>query len=97
MSAFSCLLAGGTIALIAHGGKTAVRAAVTASPEPFSNITLSLGEDVLAVLLTWIAAWQPWVAISVVAALVLMTVLLVRWVLRALASLFRKAEEVLSG
>lgn len=90
-------IAGALIALIAHGGKTAVRAAVTPSPEPFSNISLSLGEDALAVLLTWVAAWQPWVAISVVAALVLVTILLVRWVLRALGALFRKAEEVLSG
>ena len=31
--------AGGLIALAAHGGKTAARAAVTASPEPFSNAT----------------------------------------------------------
>jgi len=90
-------LAGALIALVAHGGKTAVRAAVTPSPEPISNITLSLGEDVLAVLLTWVATWQPWVAISVVAALVLVAVLLIRWVLKALAALFRKAEEVLSG
>src|SRR5262249_11092962 len=34
-------LAGGLIALAAHGGKTAVRAAVTPSPEPLSNMTLS--------------------------------------------------------
>src|SRR6476469_5775327 len=35
--------AGGAIALAAHGGKTAARAAVTPSPEPLSNMTLSLG------------------------------------------------------
>src|SRR5712692_8406300 len=46
-------LLGAGVALAAHGGKTAVRAAVTPSPEPLSNITLSLGEDVLAVGLTW--------------------------------------------
>ena len=34
------------------GGKTAARAVVTPSPEPFSNITLSLVEDALAVALT---------------------------------------------
>src|SRR5205814_2961005 len=34
---------GALVALIAHSGKTAARAAVTPSPEPFSNITLSLG------------------------------------------------------
>jgi len=38
---------GSAIALAAHGGKTAARAAVTPSPEPLSNITLSLGEDAL--------------------------------------------------
>jgi len=90
-------MAGGLIALIAHGGKTAVRAAVTPSPEPVSNIALSLGEDLLAVLLTWIATWQPWVAISVVAVLVLITVLLVRWVIKALGVLLRRAEQALAG
>src|SRR5262245_38980630 len=34
------------IALTSHGGKMAVRAAVTPSPEPLSNIGLSLVEDV---------------------------------------------------
>jgi hypothetical protein len=90
-------MAGGLIALVAHGGKTAVRAAVTPSPEPFSNISLSLGEDALAVLLTWVATWQPWVAISVVAVLVLVTILLVRWVAKALGVLLRRAEQVLVG
>jgi hypothetical protein len=36
-------IAGGAIAFAAHGGKTAARTAVTASPEPFSNAALSLG------------------------------------------------------
>ena len=52
-------LLGGLIALAAHGGKTAVRAAVTPSPEPLSNITLSLGEDALALGLTWLATRHP--------------------------------------
>ena len=37
-------MVGGLIALAAHRGKTAVRGAVTPSPEPISNISLSLGE-----------------------------------------------------
>ena len=51
--------AGGLIAFAAHGGKTAARAAVTASPEPFSNAALSLGEDGLAIFLTWFATRHP--------------------------------------
>ena len=44
---------GAAIALAAHGSKTAARALVTTTPEPFSNIALSGSEDVAAVGLTW--------------------------------------------
>src|SRR6185503_17060336 len=71
--------AGGAIALIAHGGKTAVRAAVTPSPEPFSNIALSLGEDSLAVFLTWFSTHHPYWAAAIVAMFLASAVLLVRW------------------
>ncbi len=86
---------GGAIAFAAHGGKTAVRAAVTPSPEPFSNITLSLGEDVLAVFLTWMATWRPYVAASIAAALLIAIILLIRWVVRALSALFKGSESAL--
>jgi hypothetical protein len=88
--------AGGAIALAAHGGKTAVRAAVTASPEPFSNFALSLGEDGLAVFLTWFATRHPYSAAAIVAVLVAITVLLMRWVVRALRTLFGGAERALA-
>ncbi len=91
----SATLAGGLIAFIAHGGKTAVRAAVTPSPEPFSNITLSLGEDALAVFLTWIATWKPYIAAAIAAVLVVIALLLMRWIWSALKALFRGAETAL--
>lgn len=85
-------LLGAAVALIAHGGKTAARTVVTPSPEPLSNISLSLGEDVLAIGLTWLATRHPYVAGSVALILVLMVVLLARWVIRAMRALFRGAE-----
>ncbi|HTB98166.1 MAG TPA: DUF4126 domain-containing protein [Terracidiphilus sp.] len=88
-------IAGGLIAFAAHGGKMAARAAVTPSPEPFSNIGLSLGEDALAVFLTWLATWRPWIAATVAGVLVLLAALMVRWVWRALAALFRGAEQAM--
>ncbi len=88
---------GAAIALAAHGGKTALRAAVTPSPEPFSNISLSLAEDILAVSLTWLATRHPYAAAAVVLTLVVVIVLLARLVLRALGALFRGAETELSG
>ena len=85
-------LLGAAVALAAHGGKTAARAAVTPSPEPFSNFTLSLGEDVVAVGLTWLATVHPYAAGAIAAVFVLIIVLLTRWVIRALRALFRGAE-----
>jgi hypothetical protein len=87
--------AGALIALAAHGGKTAIRAAVTPSPEPISNIGLSLGEDSLAIFLTWFATQHPLAAAAIVAVLLLILLVLVRWIVRALRRLFRGAEKVL--
>jgi len=90
-------LLGAAVALIAHSGKTAARAAVTPSPEPFSNITLSLGEDVLAVGLTWLATRHPYVAGTLATIFVVIIVLMIRLVIRAMQALFRGAEHELAG
>ena len=90
-------IAGGVIALAAHGGKTAARAAVTPSPEPFSNIALSAGEDVVAVGLTWFAAAHPILAALVVVALLVLVIFTIRLIWRALRRLFRGAEKQLAA
>jgi len=90
-------LVGALVALIAHGGKTAARAAVTPSPEPFSNISLSLGEDVLAISLTWLATRHPYIAGTLALILVAAILLIVRMVIRAMRELFRGAEHQLTS
>lgn len=89
-------LLGAAVAFIAHGGKTAARAAVTPSPEPVSNFGLSLGEDVLAIGLTWLATRHPYIAGTVAVVLLLIIILLARLVIRALRSLFSGAEHQLA-
>ena len=91
-----CAIVGGAIALAAHGGKTAARAAVTPSPEPISNISLSAGEDAFAVFLTWFATRHPFVAAAIVVCLLGVIITLMRWVARALRALFRGAEQELA-
>lgn len=88
---------GGVIALAAHGGKTAARAAVTPSPEPFSNIGLSLGEDVVAIGLTWFATTHPVLAAILVALLLLAVGFTIGLIWRALKKLFRGAERQLQS
>ena len=63
-------LLAGSVALTSHGTKASARAAVNTSPEPFSNWSLSFGEDVLAVWLTWMATAHPRATIVVVVLLV---------------------------
>src|SRR6266702_7073034 len=71
----AALLAGG-VALTSHGTKASARAAVNTSPEPFSNWTLSLGEDMLAVWLSWMANAHPVATTIVVAVLLILCVFL---------------------
>jgi hypothetical protein len=78
------VLAAAGIAAIAHSSKTAARVVATGSPEPFSNIALSAGEDLTSVGLTWVATRHPVSAAIVVGALVLVAVFSVRWIVRSL-------------
>ena len=90
-------LLGAAVALAAHGGKTAARAVVTPSPEPVSNISLSLGEDVVAIGLTWLATRHPYVAGTLALIFVLIIALLIRMVIRAMRALFRGARQELAS
>jgi Domain of unknown function (DUF4126) len=71
----AALLAGG-VALTSHGTKASTRAAVNTIPEPFSNWTLSFGEDVLAVWLTWMGTTHPTATIVIVVTLTVLAAFL---------------------
>jgi hypothetical protein len=92
----SVAVAGAVIALAAHGGKLALRTAVTPSPEPVSNVALSLGEDVVAIGLTWFATEHPYLALGVALMLVATVAVVIRWVWRALKKTFRRSSKRLA-
>jgi hypothetical protein len=89
-------LLGSLIALGAHGGKTAARIAATPSPEPFSNVSLSLSEDAVVAFLLWFATHHPYPAAAIVGGLLLLIAIMIRVVVRALVALFRDAEDALA-
>jgi hypothetical protein len=73
-------LMGGTLAATSHAAKTTTRAAANTSPEPFSNVALSLAGDAAVPLMMWLAIEHPmwfWptLAVAVVLAIVLIVVL----------------------
>ncbi len=57
--ALAAALAGGTLAATSHLAKATTRAAVNTSPEPFSNIALSLAGDALVPAVLWLAVAHP--------------------------------------
>jgi hypothetical protein len=81
---------GAAVALAAHGSKTALRAAVTPSPEPISNIALSTTEDAVAIGLTWFATHHPVMAASIALVCLAAAVLAARALLRAIQRPLRK-------
>lgn len=86
-------LAGGGLAATAHAAKASTRAAANTSPEPFSNIGLSLAGDVAVPTMLWLAWAHPLVFFPLLAlALVVMAVLigLCFKFLRALARRLRR-------
>jgi hypothetical protein len=83
------MLLGGGIALTSHGTKTATRLAANTSPEPFSNIALSLLGDAVTFGGTLLMSVHPIVVLCMVVVAVAVSVVLFRYVVRALRRLFR--------
>ena len=84
-------LMGGTLAATSHVAKASTRAAVNTSPEPFSNIGMSLLGDAAVPAMLWLAWEHPlWFFAALAVAVTLMltlTVLLLKFLRRLLARL----------
>ena len=81
------VLLGGGAALMGHAAKAGSRAVVNASPEPFSNIVVSTGEDVTTTGLLIAALANPVVALVVALGVALGSVTLIVMVRRLLSKL----------
>ena len=93
---FIALLAGGGVALSSHSAKTATRLAANTSPEPFSNIALSLLGDGIAVGGSVLVAKHPLILLTIVVIAVVLSVLLMRWIWQRMKRLFRPRLSTLS-
>lgn len=83
-------LLGGGAAFMAHAGKAGARAMVNVSPEPFSNVLVSTGEDVATAGLLALAIANPVAAALVALCLVVLSVWLVVAARRAIKGLLEK-------
>jgi len=87
------LLAGGGLALSSHGTKASLRALVNTSPEPFSNIVVSLVEDVLVVVSVLLALFLPVLVFFVIGAGLAISL----WILPRVIRFFRRVFSTVRG
>ena len=83
-------LLGGTLAASTHFTKAGTRAVANASPEPFSNWLLSLGEDVFVVTLGFIALKYPLAAALIVLVAIVLMAVFAAWIVRAVKRRWRR-------
>jgi Domain of unknown function (DUF4126) len=87
----AALLAGGTVALAAHGTKASARLAINVSPEPFSNWFASVTEDIVVLGSIWMMFNHPIIMLT----LVLVFLAAVAWLTPKLFRLAKRGFQAL--
>ena len=86
------LLIGGSLALSSHGTKAATRALINTSPEPVSNVVVSLAEDVLVIVAIVLALFLPVLVFFVIGAGLAVSLWILPRVIRFFRGVFRKVR-----
>ena len=90
------MIIGGGIAFSSHGVKAATRIAANTSPEPVSNVTLSLTEDIFAFGSAILMAFYPIVMLVLVVIFLILTIWLAPKIIRALRRLITRFRGIFS-
>jgi hypothetical protein len=93
----AAILAGGTVALAAHGVKATMRLAINVSPEPFSNWAASVGEDLTVLGGLWLTFNHPVVMLLLIAAFLALAVWLIPKLFRLAKRGFQMLRSRLGG
>jgi len=90
----AAFLLGGGLALSAHGTKASARAAINLSPEPASNVVMSLTEDVIAVGSVLLSVFAPFILFAVIAVFLIISFLMVRKIMSAMKAMMSRLRRV---
>ena len=92
----AAFLLGGGLALSAHGTKAGARAAINLSPEPASNIVVSLAEDVIAVGSILLSIFAPMVLIVLIGVFLTISFFMLRRIVNAMRAMMLRLRNVFS-
>lgn len=88
-TAVAAALLGGSLTAATHLAKSGTRAAANASPEPFSNLGLSLSEDALVLGGAWLAVSYPLVFLGLLLVFLVAALLMIGVIVRGLRRMLR--------
>ncbi len=87
-------LLGGTLAAGTHGMKAGSRLLINSSPEPLTNWTASIVEDIMVIGGIWAAVNHPWVFLVLLAIFILLMIWLLPRVWRGIKLLATKIKQL---
>ena len=90
-------LVGGGLALSSHVTKASARAAINLSPEPVSNIVVSLAEDVVAVASVLLSVFLPIVLIVLLGLFLAISIYLAPRIIRLFRGVVTRARRVFAS
>jgi hypothetical protein len=93
----AALLLGGGIATSTHLGKSGSRVLINTSPEPVTNWTASIGEDIAVIGGLWTALQYPWLFLVLFIIFVVLLIWLLPKIWRGIVIVFRKIRALFTS
>ena len=93
----AALLVGGSLAATSHAAKAGGRVLINTSPEPFTNWTASISEDVAVIAGLWAALHYPWVFLGGLLVFILLLVWLLPKLWGAIVKVFAFIGRLFGG
>jgi len=94
---FAATLLGGTVAATSHFTKAGSRILINTSPEPVTNWTASIAEDMAVIAGLWAALTYPWLFVALMVAFLVLAAWLLPRIWRAIKAVVRRIRQWLQG
>ena len=94
---FAATLIGGGVAATSHFTKAGTRVLINTSPEPVTNWTASVAEDVAVIAGLWAALNYPWLFVALMIAFLAFAIWILPKIWRAIKAVIRKMRAWLRG
>lgn len=93
----AAFLAGGTMAAGTHATKSGLRVLINTSPEPVTNWTASISEDLLVIAGIWAALNHPWIFLIALILFIVLMIWLLPKIFKGIVRIFTTVKSLFAG